>query len=238
MQTQDQDQEFLNAKAFKISQANDGQFSHFGRSSLGMGIGMSLDQPSFENQNVFNNGDYEMSIDPSLVVKAKEKDENAMSEGEEMIENEGDQTLVDDKSGLAALIVKNLDEDSASAAVSNSKELPSSTASTTTQVERPISSFSSFRPPRVGESPLAPNYFHPSAPTQKKNQNKNDENEDETMITTNAVSNDDPDKPSPEEYKKMSSKEKRQLRNKISARNFRERRKGECERPLEDRWHW
>ena len=34
-------------------------------------------------------------------------------------------------------------------------------------------------------------------------------------------------RPSPEEYKKMSSKEKRQLRNKISARNFRVRRKGE-----------
>ena len=38
----------------------------------------------------------------------------------------------------------------------------------------------------------------------------------------------DPDdwRPTPEEYKKMSSKEKRQLRNKISARNFRVRRKG------------
>lgn len=35
-------------------------------------------------------------------------------------------------------------------------------------------------------------------------------------------------RPSPEEYKKMSSKEKRQLRNKISARNFRVRRKGQC----------
>lgn len=34
------------------------------------------------------------------------------------------------------------------------------------------------------------------------------------------------DRPSEEEYKKMSSKEKRQLRNKISARNFRHRRKG------------
>jgi hypothetical protein len=34
-------------------------------------------------------------------------------------------------------------------------------------------------------------------------------------------------RPSPEEYKKMSSKEKRQLRNKISARNFRNRRKGD-----------
>lgn len=44
------------------------------------------------------------------------------------------------------------------------------------------------------------------------------------MSTTSA----DPDdwRPTPEEYKKMSSKEKRQLRNKISARNFRVRRKG------------
>jgi hypothetical protein len=37
---------------------------------------------------------------------------------------------------------------------------------------------------------------------------------------------DDDWRPSPEEYKKLSSKEKRQLRNKISARNFRVRRKG------------
>lgn len=35
------------------------------------------------------------------------------------------------------------------------------------------------------------------------------------------------DKPSAEEYKMFSSKEKRQLRNKISARNFRHRRKGQ-----------
>jgi hypothetical protein len=34
------------------------------------------------------------------------------------------------------------------------------------------------------------------------------------------------DRPAPEEYAKLSSKEKRQLRNKISARNFRHRRKG------------
>lgn len=37
---------------------------------------------------------------------------------------------------------------------------------------------------------------------------------------------DDDWRPSPEEYQKMTSKEKRQLRNKISARNFRVRRKG------------
>lgn len=35
------------------------------------------------------------------------------------------------------------------------------------------------------------------------------------------------DKPDAEDYKKLNSKEKRQLRNKISARNFRHRRKGE-----------
>lgn len=47
----------------------------------------------------------------------------------------------------------------------------------------------------------------------------------ENMLSTTST---DPDdwRPTPEEYKKMSSKEKRQLRNKISARNFRVRRKG------------
>ncbi|KAI0674655.1 hypothetical protein C8Q78DRAFT_1067613 [Trametes maxima] len=44
------------------------------------------------------------------------------------------------------------------------------------------------------------------------------------MISTTSVEPDDW-RPTPEEYKKMSSKEKRQLRNKISARNFRVRRK-------------
>jgi hypothetical protein len=55
----------------------------------------------------------------------------------------------------------------------------------------------------------------------------------ENVVTASATSKDgkveDRDsedwRPSPEEYKKMSSKEKRQLRNKISARNFRVRRK-------------
>ncbi|EST06992.1 Basic-leucine zipper domain protein [Kalmanozyma brasiliensis GHG001] len=45
-------------------------------------------------------------------------------------------------------------------------------------------------------------------------------------------------KPDPEEYKKLSSKEKRQLRNKISARNFRTRRKeyiGQLEDQIADR---
>ena len=59
-------------------------------------------------------------------------------------------------------------------------------------------------------------------------------------VTISAVvrDNDDPRddgddwRPSPEEYKKMSSKEKRQLRNKISARNFRVRRKGEIIPPF------
>ncbi|OCH86018.1 hypothetical protein OBBRIDRAFT_797599 [Obba rivulosa] len=45
-------------------------------------------------------------------------------------------------------------------------------------------------------------------------------------VTFSTTSSDPGDwRPSPEEYKKMSSKEKRQLRNKISARNFRVRRK-------------
>ncbi|KAI0634712.1 hypothetical protein C8Q77DRAFT_1053674 [Trametes polyzona] len=44
------------------------------------------------------------------------------------------------------------------------------------------------------------------------------------VIATTSVEPDDW-RPTPEEYKKMSSKEKRQLRNKISARNFRVRRK-------------
>ncbi len=53
------------------------------------------------------------------------------------------------------------------------------------------------------------------------------ENKQPAMLSTTSC---DPDdwRPTPEEYKKMSSKEKRQLRNKISARNFRVRRKGEC----------
>ncbi|RPD55569.1 hypothetical protein L226DRAFT_524595 [Lentinus tigrinus ALCF2SS1-7] len=50
------------------------------------------------------------------------------------------------------------------------------------------------------------------------------ENKQPAMLSTTSS---DPDdwRPTPEEYKKMSSKEKRQLRNKISARNFRVRRK-------------
>ena len=47
------------------------------------------------------------------------------------------------------------------------------------------------------------------------------------MLSTTSSEPDDW-RPTPEEYKKMSSKEKRQLRNKISARNFRVRRKGEA----------
>ncbi|KAM5538138.1 hypothetical protein V8D89_008192 [Ganoderma adspersum] len=50
------------------------------------------------------------------------------------------------------------------------------------------------------------------------------EKQPSNMLSTTSA---DPDdwRPTPEEYKKMSSKEKRQLRNKISARNFRVRRK-------------
>ncbi|KAF9811488.1 hypothetical protein IEO21_06572 [Rhodonia placenta] len=50
------------------------------------------------------------------------------------------------------------------------------------------------------------------------------ENRPSNMLSTTSSEPDDW-RPSPEEYKKMSSKEKRQLRNKISARNFRVRRK-------------
>ncbi|THG98895.1 hypothetical protein EW026_g3373 [Hermanssonia centrifuga] len=50
------------------------------------------------------------------------------------------------------------------------------------------------------------------------------ENKPTGFLTTTSSEPDDW-RPSPEEYKKMSSKEKRQLRNKISARNFRVRRK-------------
>lgn len=54
---------------------------------------------------------------------------------------------------------------------------------------------------------------------------KKQEGRPQGMLSTTSS---DPDdwRPTPEEYKKMSSKEKRQLRNKISARNFRVRRKG------------
>ncbi len=51
------------------------------------------------------------------------------------------------------------------------------------------------------------------------------------ILATTSVEPDDW-RPTPEEYKKMSSKEKRQLRNKISARNFRVRRKGRYYLPL------
>ena len=52
------------------------------------------------------------------------------------------------------------------------------------------------------------------------------------------VDDDDSWRPSPEEYKKLSSKEKRQLRNKLSARAFRNRRKdyiGTLESHIKDR---
>ena len=57
--------------------------------------------------------------------------------------------------------------------------------------------------------------------SKEKNSKDKDQDDDDGR-------DDDPDdwRPTPEEYAKMSSKEKRQLRNKISARNFRIRRKG------------
>lgn len=61
----------------------------------------------------------------------------------------------------------------------------------------------------------------------KTNGGKDKKDAKANMLSTTTT---DPDdwRPTPEEYKKMSSKEKRQLRNKISARNFRVRRKGQC----------
>jgi hypothetical protein len=58
--------------------------------------------------------------------------------------------------------------------------------------------------------------------------NSHKKNTISSVVATGPKLDDDLDdwRPSPEEYKKMSSKEKRQLRNKISARNFRVRRKG------------
>jgi hypothetical protein len=49
-----------------------------------------------------------------------------------------------------------------------------------------------------------------------------------TVVKTDPLDNPMDDwRPTPEEYQKLTSREKRQLRNKISARNFRNRRKGE-----------
>ena len=59
----------------------------------------------------------------------------------------------------------------------------------------------------------------------KKVSDKKKESKSASILTTTSTEPDDW-RPTPEEYKKMSSKEKRQLRNKISARNFRIRRKG------------
>lgn len=59
----------------------------------------------------------------------------------------------------------------------------------------------------------------------KKMSKEKKESRPSGMLSTTSVEPDDW-RPTPEEYKKMSSKEKRQLRNKISARNFRVRRKG------------
>ena len=63
----------------------------------------------------------------------------------------------------------------------------------------------------------------------KKGSKEKKEAKSPAMLSTTSMEPDDW-RPTPEEYKKMSSKEKRQLRNKISARNFRVRRKGQCSR--------
>lgn len=73
-----------------------------------------------------------------------------------------------------------------------------------------------------------------SPPSSQRILNKDKENNGpkrttiSTVVATGSLKDDLPDdwRPTPEEYKRMSSKEKRQLRNKISARNFRVRRKG------------
>lgn len=69
-----------------------------------------------------------------------------------------------------------------------------------------------------------------SSPAESESQYGGDDynyNDKDGMNGLNGLNEkDDEWRPSPEEYAKMSSKEKRQLRNKISARNFRVRRKG------------
>ncbi|KAN0062563.1 hypothetical protein ACQY0O_005095 [Thecaphora frezii] len=87
------------------------------------------------------------------------------------------------------------------------------------------SAFTMFRPPRLGadssfEATPTPPATVASNPSSKLSAAAKDL------------------KPDPEEYKKLSSKEKRQLRNKISARNFRTRRKeyiGHLEEQVADR---
>ncbi|EMD34636.1 hypothetical protein CERSUDRAFT_116811 [Gelatoporia subvermispora B] len=59
----------------------------------------------------------------------------------------------------------------------------------------------------------------------KRSGGSGDRKESKPAMLSTTSSEPDDWRPSPEEYKKMSSKEKRQLRNKISARNFRVRRK-------------
>ena len=61
----------------------------------------------------------------------------------------------------------------------------------------------------------------------KKTGGKEKKEKSPAGILTTTTTDPDDWRPTPEEYKKMSSKEKRQLRNKISARNFRVRRKGQ-----------
>jgi hypothetical protein len=53
-----------------------------------------------------------------------------------------------------------------------------------------------------------------------------DSDSDDDESSGQGAKESDPLKPSPSELKKMTSKERRQLRNKLSARNFRVRRKG------------
>jgi len=66
--------------------------------------------------------------------------------------------------------------------------------------------------------------IYPSPPMKDEDMNM-DSDSDSGEPTRNSDGS-DPLKPSPSELKKMTSKERRQLRNKLSARNFRVRRKG------------
>ncbi|PWN50730.1 hypothetical protein IE53DRAFT_81292 [Violaceomyces palustris] len=77
------------------------------------------------------------------------------------------------------------------------------------------SQFMPFKPMRLGTT---------AAPSEATKPTKAAASE--TKPVSKIISSANDLKPNPEEYKKLSSKEKRQLRNKISARNFRTRRKG------------
>ncbi|KAG0275156.1 hypothetical protein BGZ95_009128 [Linnemannia exigua] len=73
-------------------------------------------------------------------------------------------------------------------------------------------------------SPTIKAEIYPSPPM-KDDMAMDSDSDDESGPSQDAKESSDPLKPSPSELKKMTSKERRQLRNKLSARNFRVRRK-------------